>query len=675
MLPDLLVRRQTHFVLWRPGIITPPPCLFIGTLSQWLTTYDTFQEIPLAPDPEFPDLWMVAAADCGLTDGQVYAYWFKVKNTNPYPFAGDDEILYCTDPLATTVDRRPSRLAPCPSESGGVESQDPASVILYRHSRLYACDPDGREIRWWGKHPDPQMPANNNLVIYELPTRWTRADAGLGKGSFGDIVALIAPEVLPPSHPEIADLGKGRAHLLELGANALEVLPPADSDDVLEWGYGTSNFLAADHELGVPDGAIAPHAMTDLAHLVDVCHQHGIRFFIDVVMAFARNHPYQNINFLDFFVHWGSGDPEQTGREGFGGDLLKYNYWVEGYHPLTGEQSWFCPSREYMKVYLAHWLEQYRVDGLRLDSVNNVGNYDFIEEVRNFSRAFWCDRGGEDEQFLVVGEELSVPITLIHQGRLDGLWNEKFKQAVRQVILGNPGAGDRSFEWTVRKLIDCRFLGFKDGTQVVNYLTSHDVGGYENERIYDYLVNRGITDPPEISRRIKLAFVCLLTAVGIPMILAGDEFGDQHDLDLSDEHSNHKQVDPVNFDRLHQPWRRDLFDYVARLVKFRTAAPALALNDTDFLHIDYAEGKKVVVWQRGAGRDRVVVLANFSDYGTPDPFSPAAEYVVRRWPKTPEGLCWHEVTQDRVVLPDSVGREPIFPWEAKVYHLTEAVTE
>jgi pullulanase len=29
-------------------------------------------------------------------------------------------------------------------------------------------------------------------------------------------------------------------------------------------------------------------------------------------------------------------------------------------------------------------------------------------------------------------------------------------------------------------------------------------------------------------RRIKLAFVCLMTAVGIPMILRAKEFADQH---------------------------------------------------------------------------------------------------------------------------------------------------
>lgn len=157
----------------------------------------------------------------------------------------------------------------------------------------------------------------------------------------------------------------------------------------------------------------------------------------------------------------------------------------------------------------------------------------------------------------MLGEELSVPLTLIHQKRLDGLWNEKFKHIARQIILGQNAPGDGSFEWSIRKLIDCRYLGFTDGTQAVNYLTSHDVGGFGNERLYNYLVNNGVNDA---ERRIKLAFVCLLTAVGMPMILAGDEFADEHDLDVSDEHSDHKQVDPVNFQRLEEAWRYRLFN-------------------------------------------------------------------------------------------------------------------
>jgi glycosidase len=237
-------------------------------------------------------------------------------------------------------------------------------------------------------------------------------------------------------------------------------------------------------------------------------------------------------------------------------------------------------------------------------------------------------------------------------------------------------AGEPSFEWTVRKAIDCRILGFTDGAQAVNYITSHDVEGFRRERLFTML--RGFSDQDK-EKRIKLAFACLLTAVGIPMILAGEEFADQHDFFDQDGHvtqNGGKQVDPVNFSRLVdrsdplQPMRQRIFDYVARLVRFRRQHPALAVNDTDFIHVDFSEGKRVVVWKRGGpNQDPIVVVANFSDFVTTNATSPGAEYRVRNWPLTPPGRQWREVTQQRLVPPEFAGREPIFPWEAKLYTL------
>jgi pullulanase len=363
---------------------------------------------------------------------------------------------------------------------------------------------------------------------------------------------------------------------------------------------------------------------------------------------------------LEFYIKWASGDPEQGSRDGFGGDLFKYNYWVEGYNPITGQKSWLVPAREYLKAHIAHWLEYYRVDGLRLDSVNNIANYDFLQEFKDFAHTLWDKRGGSGDRFLVVGEELSVPLSLIQQNRLDGLWNEKFKQIIRQVILGKNAWDEPSFEWSIRKLIDCRNLGFTDGSQAVNYITSHDVGGYGNERFFSYLVSNGIADTEP---RIKLAFVSLLTSVGIPMILAGDEFADQQDLPPTDDH---KQIDPVNYSRVKDDWRQRIFQYVARLIRLRKTSEALAVNDTQFIHVDFNDGKRVLVWQRGNKADQlVVVVANFSDYGTP----PGSEYRVPNWPVTPVGKQWKEITQERIVPSEWVGREGIFPWEAKVYAL------
>lgn len=170
--------------------------------------------------------------------------------------------------------------------------------------------------------------------------------------------------------------------------------------------------------------------------------------------------------------------------------------------------------------------------------------------------------------------------------------------------------------------------------------------------------NNGIWD---VGKRAKLAFALLLTSVGIPMIFAGEEFADQMDRSVD---MAKKQSDPVNYERKNDPWRLDLFAYVARLVKFRTTCPALGEDDTEFFHVDQSRGGKLMAWTRGRtgdGRRPVVVVANFTDQATP-----GDRYQVPNWPGS-EKEGWREVSQAREVPPEWVGQEPLMAWEAKIY--------
>ncbi|KAE9363225.1 glycoside hydrolase family 13 protein [Stipitochalara longipes BDJ] len=189
----------------------------------------------------------------------------------------------------------------------------------------------------------------------------------------------------------------------------------------------------------------------------------------------------------------------------------------------------------------------------------------------------------------------------------------------------------------------------------INYLTSHDTeGGTGKERLYKFFTDSGVTD---MERRAKFAFALFLTSVGIPMIFAGEEFLDQMDRSDSD-----KQSDPVNYERKADDWRTRIFNYVANMVQFRKTSPALGDDDTDFIHVDQSRGGKIMAWKRGGqGKIPVVVVANFTDEDTE-----GTEYVVDNWPDK-EVAGWREVTQNRDVPAEWVGREPLMHWEAKVY--------
>jgi pullulanase len=679
---DILALRQHNFVLWRAKHTTPPPALIIGVLQPGApVSLVGEQSFDLEQSVEFPDLWTIAAADCQLVDDQIYHYWFEVTDTNA---TRSGQRIRVTDPLAFMVDWRLRALQP-PGPGYTGDDRYPASVVKYSQGELIPCDAGGET----GELPEPSpmdLPPNNRIVIYELPTAWVRIGSDgvheRGVGTFRDVQALVDHAATGANFHSLDITGPGRSYLAEeLGINVLQLLPPADSALVREWGYGTTNFLAPDFELGFPSDSSHPTPNRDLRSLVSDCHAHKMRFFVDVVMAFARTSPYLAAATNDFFIldpnRAKPDDPDAHDsrggiRNGFGSTLFRYETFHTAYDPITGTQRDLSPAAQHMKTALLRWMNDFHIDGIRMDSVENVFSWNFIGQYRDLARSTWRERFGAatataDARFLIVGEELQEPLNILRQQCLDGLWHENFKRYIRAALLGQ-GVDGQTFEQTVRKAIDCRSFGYTDLAQAVIYLGTHDDEGFRNERLFNFFQANGVAD---IEKRTKLAFACLLTAVGIPQILAGDEFADQHD--LFDQHGNvnqkgGKQIDPVNYSRLNDDWRARIKDYVGRLIKFRTTSDALAVNDTDVIHVDL-DGKQVLAWRRGQlGSDHiVVVVANFSNFATPS--GPSAEYIIRNWPTTPPGKIWREVSQDRDVPAEWVGREPIFPWEAKIYTL------
>jgi len=669
MSAHLLALKQSKFVLWRPATTTITPKLIIGEYKAGNPpTLENRQVHNLLQQPGTSDLWAIDASACTLTDGKVYHYWFEVTDSSP--FRNGSQIL-CTDPTSYSVDwRLKAPQLPSPYEG---DDRDPAAVILFKDGMLVPCDASGETSM-----PLPPLAAgtpNNRMVIYELPTSFTRTgpqgDPQVGIGTFRDVTALVKKSAEGANFADLAVMRTGRSHLQELGINALELLPIADSFVDREWGYAPSNYFAPDFDLGMPEENTSPTANTDLTALVTACHDHGIRFIVDTVMAFGTHATMENVNFAEFHIDAANAparDPDrfQSSRNGedrdrFGGRLWRYALPVTAYDPVAGGTRSIFPARQLMKVQILRWMKDFAIDGIRIDSVNNIANWDFVGEFRDFARSSWGARGGSMDKFLVIGEELSVPHGLISEHRLDALWNEDFKRMVRYAILGQNDEHEPSFEWTVRKMIDCRLIGFSDGSESVNYVGSHDVGGFRNERLFNFLLNNRVWQTEE---RIKLAFTCLLTAVGIPMIFAGDEFADQHDLSTDNPA---KQRDAVNFERVDEPFRKRVFEYVSRLTRIRTSSNALAVNDTEFIHVDFNDGKRVLAWKRGTGSDILIVVANFSDFDSGRAGS--NEYRVQNWPAAPSGKRWRDVSQDRDVDPAWAGREAIYPWEGKVYAL------
>jgi pullulanase len=106
------------------------------------------------------------------------------------------------------------------------------------------------------------------------------------------------------------------------------------------------------------------------------------------------------------------------------------------------------PAQQHMLTFLTRWMQDFQIDGIRMDSVENVANWNFIRDFNNEARkqfkARYSAEGDEaNVEFLVVGEELTLPRELLTQKRLDGLWNERFQGLVRAALLGENVGGLR----------------------------------------------------------------------------------------------------------------------------------------------------------------------------------------------------------------------------------------
>jgi 1,4-alpha-glucan branching enzyme len=223
-------------------------------------------------------------------------------------------------------------------------------------------------------------------------------------------------------------------------------------------------------------------------------------------------------------------------------------------------------------------------------------------------------------------------------GPMDGCWHESFYHCIREHICGETFDLER-----LKDAIDAKRQGFMGATNVVNYLTNHD-----HDRLMVELANREIFDEAAF-KRLKLGAVLLMTAMGMPMLWMGAEFGEYKP----------KTPDPAKIDwsLLGNDLNRGLFDYYRGLIALRKSNPALYTENVNFFYEDPEARALAYIRWNGEGA-RVVVVANFSD-------SFLADYTI---PGFPENGTWHEWTGDYdVEVHDQQLVTDLPEYEAKIF--------
>src|SRR4029079_19605215 len=118
----------------------------------------------------------------------------------------------------------------------------------------------------------------------------------------------------------------------------------------------------------------------------------------DVVLAFGKLDSYKSADCPEFHIYIsdpdhppddpdaltsGRGNGRHETRQDFGGTRFRYSTSVDNaYDPFSGERTTLFPVRQFMKASSVRCMRDLSVDGWRMDSVENVANWDFVQEFK-----------------------------------------------------------------------------------------------------------------------------------------------------------------------------------------------------------------------------------------------------------------------------------------------------
>lgn len=434
---------------------------------------------------------------------------------------------------------------------------------------------DGEKIvdTYVWEHDNKPLPADHELVIYELHVNDFSGgeDDPNPRGNYKHVIEKLD-------------------YLCELGINAIELMPLKEYPGDYSWGYNPRYFFATESSYGSTE---------DLKRLIDQCHARGIRVIIDGIYNHSETEcPLTQIDH-DYWYHHSPKDPNNSW-----GPEFNYEHYDENLE--------IKPAWQFIGDSIRFWIEEYHIDGIRYDAAKHIDNYDFMGWIVEEAK-----KTAGEKPFYNVAEHIPDDPSITNlDGPMDGCWHDSFCHTLKDYL-----KGDNFDLEAIKDVIDCKRQGYLGATNVVNYLSNHD-----HDRLMVELANSGVFDQAAF-KRVKLGVTILMTAIGIPMIWMGEEFGEYKPKTIESA--------KIDWTLLNNESNKNLFDYYRGLIHLRQNNQALYTNNIEFFHED--PDSKVLAYTRWNDEgSRVVVVVNFSD-------NYLAGYQV---PHFPANGTWHEWTHD-----------------------------
>lgn len=378
----------------------------------------------------------------------------------------------------------------------------------------------------------------------------------------------------------LAGIIKKLDYIKEAGFNGIYLNPIFESPSSHK--YDTTNYFKIDNEFG--DNEI-------FGTLVEEAHKRGIKVMLDAVFNHCGFlHPFwqdvldkgEDSRYYDCFYII---DPR---KPYFQGELVNglpvacprklLNYRTFGYEQNMPKWNTGNPIvRDYLLKAATYWIEQYHIDGWRLDVSNEI-SHDFWRDFRKRVKSVNPD-------VYILGENWDNSYPWLQGDQFDGVMNYQFLLTVWDFF----GTEDRSgaeyhaadFKQSVSKLL----IDYPRNivNNLFNLLDSHDT-----DRIL-HIVN-GNKDI------VKLAYIFMLTFPGTPCIFYGSEIG------MGGGEHNNRQC--MIWEEEEQD--KELFDFIKKLIAFRKEKESF--RTADFKWIELCTCSKTVLYQKTTPKEILFVL-------------------------------------------------------------------
>ncbi|MDR7071970.1 glycoside hydrolase family 13 protein [Fictibacillus barbaricus] len=329
--------------------------------------------------------------------------------------------------------------------------------------------------------------------------------------------------------------------------------------------YDTIDYLEIDPQFGDKE---------TFKKLVKICHENGIKVMLDAVFNHSGFYfePFQDVL-----------ENQETSRYKNWFHLHEYPIVTEprpNYDTFAFEKS--MPKlntenpevREYLLKVARYWIEEFDIDGWRLDVANEV-DHSFWRDFRKTVKSVKPDA-------YILGEIWHDSIGWLQGDQFDAVMNYPFTDAVLDFV-----AKEKIDAKTFTEKITAVINMYPENVNEVafNLLGSHDTA-------------RPLTFCDDNKDKLKLLFLIMLTFKGTPCIYYGDEIGMSGVRDpgcrACMEWDEEKQ-DLV------------LFDHVQTLLSLRKEYPVLANEGA--LNFLFADGQSVA-YERTSNEESLLIVLN-----------------------------------------------------------------